>query len=230
MCLSTPVAFNFFQFWTPKIFFCGSVDLCIPYSSLLTKAFCFLITLCRSLRNFARAARLKPHRSAVRSTSIGLSFSLSPLHMHTLTYSIYSWQMQSSSLAKGIQKKSLCHNYPFQLLLTFSLKRFPAKDYWGLVLVRKRKKKMLFFNQKKKQTWNSQTSKFPRQSEHQETRHCSEPVGLVFNSPLQCCFQSKHSSSTTVVFYIATRSFVLLLILTGILKLLNLMSYCEDST
>lgn len=149
MCLSTPVAFNFFQFWTPKIFFCGSVDLCIPYSSLLTKAFCFLITLCRSLRNFARAARLKPHRSAVRPTSIGLSFSLSPLHMHTLTYSIYSWQMQSSSLAKGIQKKSLCHNYPFQLLLTFSLKRFPAKDYWGLVLVRKRKKKCSFLIKRK---------------------------------------------------------------------------------
>lgn len=149
MCLATPVAFNFFQFWTPKIFFSGNVDLCIPYSSLLTKAFYFLVTLCRTLRNFPRAARLKTHKSAVRPTSIGMSFSLSPLHMHTFTYSIYSWQMQSSSLAKGIQKKNLCHNYPFQLLLTLSLKRFPAKDYWGLVLVRERKKKCSFLIKRK---------------------------------------------------------------------------------
>lgn len=211
MCLSSLVAFNFFQFWAPKIFFCGSVDPCIPYSRLLTKAFYFFVTLCRSLRNFPWAAWLKPRRSGVIPTSIALSFFLSLLHMHAFTYSIYSWQMQSSSLAKGFQKKSLCHDYPFQLLLTLSLERFPTKDYWGLMLLRKIKKKILsffFFNQKKKQTLNSQTSKFPRQSEHQETRHCSELVGSVFNFPLRYCLQPGHSSHTTIVFYKVFYTFI----------------------
>lgn len=66
---------------------------------------------------------------------------------------IYSWQMQSLSLAKGFQKKSLYHDYPLQLVLILSLERFPAKDYWGLVLARKRKKKtglFIFFLIKRK--------------------------------------------------------------------------------
>lgn len=65
---------------------------------------------------------------------------------------LYSWKMQSSSPAKGLKKKThnLCHNYPFQLLLTLTLERFPAKDYWCLVLVRKRKKKKKLFSIKKR--------------------------------------------------------------------------------
>lgn len=78
--LSTPFCSELLRFFS-----CGSVDLCIPYCSLSTKAFYFLLTLFRSLRNFLWAARLKNHRAAVIPTYIGLSFFLSLLHTRAFT-------------------------------------------------------------------------------------------------------------------------------------------------
>lgn len=139
------MGFNFFQFQTLTSFSVENVDLCIPCSSLLTKAFYFLVTLCRCLRNFLWSARLKNHRSAVNPHQLDCPFPF-PYCICMLFLGVYIFLANAKFVSgQGIPKeKPFYHNYPFQLVLILSLERFPAKDYWGLVLARKRKKKAFF--------------------------------------------------------------------------------------
>lgn len=100
-------------------FFCGSVDLYIPYFSLLKKAFYFLVTLGRFLRNFLWAARLKNHRSAVNPHQLDCPFPF-PYCTCMLLLGVYIFLANAKFVSgQGIPKEKPLPWLPFSAFIDF---------------------------------------------------------------------------------------------------------------
>lgn len=100
-------------------FFYASIDLCIPYSSLLTKSFYFLVTLCRFLRTFLWAARLKNLRSAVNPHQLDCPFPF-PYCICMLLLGVYILLENAKFVSgQGIPKEKPLPRLPFSACIDF---------------------------------------------------------------------------------------------------------------